>query len=578
MKKLVCWLLVLSFFLPLYMMEDRAFSPCFVDDDLLKAINEGNYDRVESLLARGADCNVYDHAGQTALIRAVIMGNVKMVELLLMVDAERDKCYKNFLASLKNDENEKEPELLPCNVEKMRNSHAYSKLAINAKDSEGANALIHATINDCKEIVHLLLDAGVDVNSRTAHDQTALAIAAENKFMEIAELLIHYGADVNALDKWHQTPLKYATVNGCKEIIKLINESIALVPDDDAKPTCWVKNLPESEITEKKLGSDCSITKQGHYRPRKITDGMIVWIVIPDYENKDDLVCRHTKRAAAWHATKKNKELQLLFFKWLPSLTKMGNSKKKAAKELCAFLSRLKRDDSEIVLVGYESGCHVANKLTRLSRSDNPIHLLIYFACPIQLKEQEQPKHYKHLIYFYPGTGSKSLLKNQKIGEEEAMKAPFSNFIYYANNFFKNFLRNANPFGYGDNEFETPEGRITTGIQVLTRGQNNNFFHLTKMDAIKFLPSIIAKLHDEFPYHYSKSANFLLNIDEGDTDKPVYLVALPFGPHEGVPDFDYLGAKDVLTNCNRSHLPIELDLAASERKRFKAKYNCDIFM
>jgi ankyrin repeat protein len=58
------------------------------DDDILQSAFSNNREGVQSALAAGANPNVRDSSsGQTALMGAVLRGNVPVVELLLTVDA-----------------------------------------------------------------------------------------------------------------------------------------------------------------------------------------------------------------------------------------------------------------------------------------------------------------------------------------------------------------------------------------------------------------------------------------------------------------------------------------------------------
>ncbi len=97
---------------------------------------------------------------------------------------------------------------------------------VNVKNDYGSTALTIAAVNDCKEIVELLLAAGADVNVslKNNSDITALIAASINGRKEIVELLLAKGADVNVRNKWGSTALIRAAHNGNKEVVGLLKQ------------------------------------------------------------------------------------------------------------------------------------------------------------------------------------------------------------------------------------------------------------------------------------------------------------------------------------------------------------------
>ncbi len=66
------------------------FSQAYLDQDLLKMAKKGKDGLVETLLAAGADVNVRDENGRTALMLASLGGHLKTVERLLDAGAHVD--------------------------------------------------------------------------------------------------------------------------------------------------------------------------------------------------------------------------------------------------------------------------------------------------------------------------------------------------------------------------------------------------------------------------------------------------------------------------------------------------------
>ena len=90
-----------------------------INEDLLTAIQKGDIEKVSSLIEKGADVNVRDTDGVTALILASQFGYADIVKLLIDNGAN-----------------------------------------VNARDDEGRTALMKATIKRYKDIVKLLKAAG----------------------------------------------------------------------------------------------------------------------------------------------------------------------------------------------------------------------------------------------------------------------------------------------------------------------------------------------------------------------------------------------------------------------------------
>jgi ankyrin repeat protein len=112
-----------------------------LNEDLLEAAKEGDFDAAKTLLENGADANAKDKQGRTALMKAANMGYTGIVRVLL--DAGAD---------------------------------------VNAKNQDLTTALMWAASEGHAAVVELLLDAGADVNAKADKGVTALmaAVAASS--------------------------------------------------------------------------------------------------------------------------------------------------------------------------------------------------------------------------------------------------------------------------------------------------------------------------------------------------------------------------------------------------------------
>jgi ankyrin repeat protein len=150
---------------------------------------------VNVLLARGADPNVKDNRGYTALSHAI------------------EAMYEDVVDALLT-----RPDLDP-----------------NARGLNGRPALMAYVWRDNKDRVEKLLAHGADVNGLDADNDTALHGAAQTGNVEIIRLLLDKGANPNAKNKQGGTPLMWAAVYGNEEAARLLlsRGADALVKDND---------------------------------------------------------------------------------------------------------------------------------------------------------------------------------------------------------------------------------------------------------------------------------------------------------------------------------------------------------
>lgn len=116
----------------------------------LSSIEEGDLEMFKYLLKKGADVNVKNDDGSTALMIASLYGNLEMVKYLIENGAD-----------------------------------------INAKDNDGSTALIYASKWANLEEVEYLVKNGTDINIKDIEGKTALDWATTD---EIKEVLIKAGA------------------------------------------------------------------------------------------------------------------------------------------------------------------------------------------------------------------------------------------------------------------------------------------------------------------------------------------------------------------------------------------------
>jgi ankyrin repeat protein len=94
---------------------------------------------------------------------------------------------------------------------------------IQATDYNGDTALHHATNNDKRKAVALLIEKGIDIDSTHIMCETALYNAIRHDFIELAELLLKGGISIVAKESSEQmTALHLAVVSGNIALIWLL--------------------------------------------------------------------------------------------------------------------------------------------------------------------------------------------------------------------------------------------------------------------------------------------------------------------------------------------------------------------
>jgi uncharacterized protein len=151
---------------------------------LISAAARGDLEVVNLLIARGADVNVKDKQGYTALSHAI------------------EARYDEVALVLLN-----QPKLDP-----------------NARGLNGVTVLSSYSWRGHKDAVQRLLDLGADVNAQDNDGDAPLHGAAQNGNVEIIDMLFAKGANLNLKNKQGGTPLMWAAVYGHEEAARRLLE------------------------------------------------------------------------------------------------------------------------------------------------------------------------------------------------------------------------------------------------------------------------------------------------------------------------------------------------------------------
>ncbi|XP_052426857.1 caskin-2 isoform X3 [Carassius gibelio] len=183
---------------------------------------QGKADSVLMLLRAGASVNGASQDGQIPLHLAAQYGHYEVSEMLLQ--HQSNPCTVNKA--------KKTPLDLACEFgrHKVTQLLLSSNMVVALLEGNGRdNTPLHlAARNGHKDIIRLLLKAGIDIN-RTTKSGTALHEAALYGKTEVVQLLLDAGIDVNIRNTYNQTALdivnQFTTSHASKEIKQLLRDA-----------------------------------------------------------------------------------------------------------------------------------------------------------------------------------------------------------------------------------------------------------------------------------------------------------------------------------------------------------------
>jgi ankyrin repeat protein len=214
-----------------------------LDKALLDAIREGDTAQVQHLLQQGANANVRDEAGDTALMRASLYADVEMMRVLIDRGAAVPMRGKDGTSPLLRTTHDVEKMRLLLNRGAPVEGFALvaaasvpgSRGALEVLLAHGGNgragepaytALMAAAGNGDLDAVNCLLDHGANVKAKTPTGFTALVAAALSGNAKVVALLLERGADPNAIAELErgvlQTPAGVAASMGHADCLRLL--------------------------------------------------------------------------------------------------------------------------------------------------------------------------------------------------------------------------------------------------------------------------------------------------------------------------------------------------------------------
>lgn len=153
-----------------------------------------NIELAQRLIDKGADVNVHAYGSYTPLMQAAYSGNIKAASFLIVHGAElntrsqRGTVMHNLIA------------------DRRKSNEAMVKLLVESgaklqEFSFGNEELHLAVLQGSTDMVHTLIELGVDVNTLNDYGHTALYYAARHGYQKKADLLIAAGADESTIEE-----------------------------------------------------------------------------------------------------------------------------------------------------------------------------------------------------------------------------------------------------------------------------------------------------------------------------------------------------------------------------------------
>jgi hypothetical protein len=187
---------------------------------VIDAIKKRDQDMLKVLLDGGADPDTTDAEGATALMYAARTRCLSCVATLLQRGADVQRADKSGATAL--------------DMARRAGRTRAAELILARDPEKGPAALLIACQEGLSDMVQVLVENGVDVNSTDKNGNTALMVAAEKGNLAIVSMLLNKGADARARNKQGQTALSILSHTGSstgrvpsrvrKELVRMLGQ------------------------------------------------------------------------------------------------------------------------------------------------------------------------------------------------------------------------------------------------------------------------------------------------------------------------------------------------------------------
>ncbi|XP_041350533.1 ankyrin repeat domain-containing protein 17-like [Gigantopelta aegis] len=169
----------------------------------------------ESLVILGADVNLEDSDGQSALFYACSHGNSQLVEVLLEAGCDVNKIKVNGDQPLHEAIASGDLDTVKCLIAAGASKNRPNSIT-------GYTPLILAILHANPSIVDCLLSAGVLPSKSMSGGETPLHFAVQVSPLEIISMLIKAGSDLNILNQIGESPLVMSICEGRIDVARLL--------------------------------------------------------------------------------------------------------------------------------------------------------------------------------------------------------------------------------------------------------------------------------------------------------------------------------------------------------------------
>jgi hypothetical protein len=150
-------------------------------NELMNAATTDDINKLNALIASGANLTAADSSGLTALMAASYSGNVEIVNRLIKAGVPTDAKDVSGYTAL----------MYSCNAGKLScvRSLLENGANVNESDNDGSTPLMFAAQHGYNEIVRLLLEKGADPARTGSHGLSAIGFAQQNGLVETEKIL-----------------------------------------------------------------------------------------------------------------------------------------------------------------------------------------------------------------------------------------------------------------------------------------------------------------------------------------------------------------------------------------------------
>ena len=240
---------------------------------LIAAAAKGDCDHIQLLITHGADIEARDPYGYSALHWAVDEAHPDAVRALLNHNADPDAIehrrrtplhlatrawgYGDVTGNFK-------PQLLPCAAQLLSSGAQHTLL-----DDRGDAAIGEAARSEDTQMLRILLDHGVSVETPNRFASRPLHVAAHAGNRQSARLLLENHARINSLTDRNYTPIHMAVLQGWLGMTQLLvwhNADLDIANDDGRTPLMSAAAEGGPGVTRELLdaGADATLRDDAH--------------------------------------------------------------------------------------------------------------------------------------------------------------------------------------------------------------------------------------------------------------------------------------------------------------------------